>query len=143
MSTRIGSGMNSTILFTAGKGIKFKSRKKSWGLLDKQFLPPGDRKRKTLKTNQRHHSYYRLFFFNDTATTEIYTLSLHDALPISSIPKRYALFFGRPYLIKNRHVNPNRLGDELYNFIHGGNGIQLNEQEDVWGLIRQAVPPTG
>src|SRR5258708_26413176 len=26
-----------------------------------------------------------LFFFNDTATTEIYTLSLHDALPISTI----------------------------------------------------------
>src|SRR2546427_9027036 len=26
------------------------------------------------------------FFFNDTATTEIYTLSLHDALPISIIP---------------------------------------------------------
>src|SRR6266511_1935874 len=26
-----------------------------------------------------------LFFFNDTATTEIYTLSLHDALPISSL----------------------------------------------------------
>src|SRR5256885_8412881 len=25
------------------------------------------------------------FFFNDTATTEIYTLSLHDALPICSI----------------------------------------------------------
>src|ERR1044071_9971033 len=27
-----------------------------------------------------------LFFFNDTATTEIYTFSLHDALPISSRP---------------------------------------------------------
>src|SRR5436190_9118624 len=26
------------------------------------------------------------FFFNDTATTEIYTLSLHDALPISFVP---------------------------------------------------------
>src|SRR2546430_7332303 len=26
-----------------------------------------------------------LFFFNDTATTEIYTLSLHDALPICGI----------------------------------------------------------
>src|SRR3712207_8194637 len=26
--------------------------------------------------------YYLFFFFNDTATTEIYTLSLHDALPI-------------------------------------------------------------
>src|SRR3712207_8672304 len=27
-------------------------------------------------------SLYTFFFFNDTATTEIYTLSLHDALPI-------------------------------------------------------------
>src|SRR2546430_5981150 len=27
--------------------------------------------------------YHFFFFFNDTATTEIYTLSLHDALPIS------------------------------------------------------------
>src|SRR2546430_13071189 len=28
------------------------------------------------------------FFFNDTAPTEIYTLSLHDALPISASPAR-------------------------------------------------------
>src|SRR6266496_6773053 len=28
------------------------------------------------------------FFFNDTATTEIYTLSLHDALPISEADSR-------------------------------------------------------
>src|SRR5438132_5940058 len=28
------------------------------------------------------HLYFSFFFFNDTATTEIYTLSLHDALPI-------------------------------------------------------------
>src|SRR5271168_4250323 len=28
-------------------------------------------------------SHHQVFFFNDTATTEIYTLSLHDALPIS------------------------------------------------------------
>src|ERR1039457_5935472 len=27
--------------------------------------------------------FFFVFFFNDTATTEIYTLSLHDALPIS------------------------------------------------------------
>src|SRR6266581_3865442 len=32
---------------------------------------------------QRHARFLRgVFFFNDTATTEIYTLSLHDALPI-------------------------------------------------------------
>src|SRR3712207_8905102 len=39
------------------------------------------------------YTYIRLyvsivFFFNDTATTEIYTLSLHDALPISTRPRR-------------------------------------------------------
>src|SRR2546426_8315977 len=28
---------------------------------------------------------FSFFFFNDTATTEIYTLSLHDALPISRV----------------------------------------------------------
>ena len=27
-----------------------------------------------------------VFFFNDTATTDIYTLSLHDALPIYNVP---------------------------------------------------------
>src|SRR2546426_11439540 len=32
-----------------------------------------------------HTSCFFFFFFNDTATTEIYTLSLHDALPISLI----------------------------------------------------------
>src|ERR1039458_1462981 len=31
------------------------------------------------------------FFFNDTATTEIYTLSLHDALPISATDRRFGL----------------------------------------------------
>src|SRR3712207_8404335 len=32
---------------------------------------------------QSHSIMIYYFFFNDTATTEIYTLSLHDALPIS------------------------------------------------------------
>src|SRR2546430_12683071 len=36
------------------------------------------------------------FFFNDTATTEIYTLSLHDALPISGQRRRRARSPGRP-----------------------------------------------
>src|SRR5687768_17882052 len=35
------------------------------------------------------YSFCFLFFFNDTATTEIYTLSLHDALPISPWRRRY------------------------------------------------------
>src|SRR3712207_8987551 len=31
---------------------------------------------------------FLIFFFNDTATTEIYTLSLHDALPILRLRRR-------------------------------------------------------
>src|SRR2546429_704951 len=37
-----------------------------------------------------HFSFF--FFFNDTATTEIYTLSLHDALPIC-MNRQQVLFF--------------------------------------------------
>src|SRR5687767_15645667 len=40
--------------------------------------PVGSMGRKTITTSR----VFSLFFFNDTATTEIYTLSLHDALPI-------------------------------------------------------------
>src|SRR3990172_8282303 len=39
--------------------------------------------RKSTRLNSSHdYISYPLFFFNDPATTEIYTLSLHDALPI-------------------------------------------------------------
>src|SRR6266542_1356341 len=44
--------------------------------------------------NQKYKSFilfFFFFFFNDTATTEIYTLSLHDALPI--LPVSIALFW--------------------------------------------------
>src|SRR3989475_7201981 len=34
-----------------------------------------------------HSTHFFFFFFNDTATTEIYTLSLHDALPILILRK--------------------------------------------------------
>src|SRR2546430_16847751 len=43
------------------------------------------------------------FFFNDTATTEIYTLSLHDALPIS----RRGLRPGQPH--RRRQTNRDRV----------------------------------
>src|SRR2546421_12914498 len=41
-----------------------------------------------------HLLFSFFFFFNDTATTEIYTLSLHDALPISLTPIQ-AWFFAQ------------------------------------------------
>src|SRR6266536_5616682 len=46
-----------------------------------------------------------IFFFNDTATTEIYTLSLHDALPISATPRGarpWCIFHGPPSLPGDR-----------------------------------------
>src|SRR5947207_12317828 len=45
------------------------------------------------------------FFFNDTATTEIYTLSLHDALPISATPEEQ-----RAAVEKLRALAPQLLG---------------------------------
>src|SRR2546422_4251025 len=46
------------------------------------------------------------FFFNDTATTEIYTLSLHDALPICLRIADRMLHFARriPRRVEDRHV---------------------------------------
>src|SRR3990167_5423056 len=43
---------------------------------------PADRKSTRLNSRHSQNTYTLFFFFNDTATTEIYTLSLHDALPI-------------------------------------------------------------
>src|SRR3712207_9045624 len=45
---------------------------------------------------RRQYHLLLFFFFNDTATTEIYTLSLHDALPIYIRPVVAAMkeFFG-------------------------------------------------
>src|SRR5438128_10740961 len=45
------------------------------------------------------------FFFNDTATTEIYTLSLHDALPIYS-SKKFKIAEGQWYRYAPSYVSP-------------------------------------
>src|SRR3989442_9679533 len=52
------------------------------------------------------------FFFNDTATTEIYTLSLHDALPISLQCEFYALE-GLTHLLKTIKLVRERLNPRL------------------------------
>src|SRR3972149_3419041 len=56
----------------------------AWGIV--QCIPPIYTRRCSvchiLAPNPPLHARSPFFFFNDTATTEIYTLSLHDALPI-------------------------------------------------------------
>src|SRR2546422_8786157 len=61
----------------------------------------------------RHRSYLLFFFFNDTATTEIYTLSLHDALPISAMPFACAtrILWAWPRRAQARSLRRARTGD--------------------------------
>src|SRR5947207_3680110 len=49
--------------------------------------------------------FFLFFFFNDTATTEIYTLSLHDALPIfiNGSNSRSAMAIGTPGPVSLTH----------------------------------------
>src|SRR2546429_4363418 len=49
-------------------------------------------------------SFIFFFFFNDTATTEIYTLSLHDALPISKRPSSQMRSANFEYTISGRSL---------------------------------------
>src|SRR2546430_11892162 len=50
-----------------------------------------------------------VFFFNDTATTEIYTLSLHDALPIWTLKEAVALGLPKVTLLVPVKVLPVRV----------------------------------
>src|SRR2546430_13553019 len=49
------------------------------------------------------------FFFNDTATTEIYTLSLHDALPISPQAQRIVFVEHALCLVRREERHPARV----------------------------------
>src|SRR2546427_7542445 len=64
-----------------------------------------------------HYLFSYFFFFNDTATTEIYTLSLHDALPI---------FPDLPYRQTDREY---RSSTWLADHIHG-TAVGLNDRFD-------------
>src|SRR3712207_7540651 len=64
-----------------------------------------------------------LFFFNDTATTEIYTLSLHDALPISHGDHRG---------VQQSAVAPGRLHQRVGHRVHReGLGARVEEAQRV------------
>src|SRR5437870_13045604 len=56
---------------------------------------------------------YDLFFFNDTATTEIYTLSLHDALPIFFDVVESLLAEGRTSRLYKRLVQEKQLAASI------------------------------
>src|SRR5256885_13991115 len=89
--------------------------------------------------------FYRVmffFFFNDTATTEIYTLSLHDALPILQSPESHAFRITHDYTVR-------RVGEKYYfNVVRAGSHVTNPESIDLdrgeklkWEIIsgKQAV----
>src|SRR2546429_6627857 len=93
-----------------------------------------------------------VFFFNDTATTEIYTLSLHDALPISEgapglrSNKHYRCEKGMPQeettkQSVNRSKEPNRRSEEhtseLQSRLHLVCRLLLEKKKtQIWNLMR-------
>ena len=61
------------------------------------------------------------FFFNDTATTEIYTLSLHDALPICGVFRKND---------DNNHWHPVNEGSKHWKEAHGWSYFHLPDEFD-------------
>src|SRR6266511_3310414 len=71
------------------------------------------------------------FFFNDTATTEIYTLSLHDALPIAISPHDHNKIY-----VGSQHVHQTTDGGQNWQVISPD--LTLNDksrQQDSGGLV--------
>src|SRR3712207_8184435 len=68
-----------------------------------------------------------IFFFNDTATTEIYTLSLHDALPISGRAVR-EVGDGRGVVEVRRHELA--AGAQLLHELQCAHGLALVRSEE-------------
>ena len=99
--------------------------------------------------------YFIFFFFNDTATTEIYTLSLHDALPISvkyipfepnkhntlkgikaEMPGVTDAFVGAAWLVENGEPKP----ADYFNFLQGADGVRFRA---FWGMNKLGIPVIG
>src|SRR3712207_8348165 len=80
-------------------------------------------------------SYFLSFFFNDTATTEIYTLSLHDALPIFDInPYSYAINSSRaldPNVFYTKNYAPFNIHHELANNYMDFDVLDLRVQAEL------------
>src|SRR2546422_8187893 len=82
---------------------------------------------------------YLFFFFNDTATTEIYTLSLHDALPISSHDLRPPLVPIGPRLVGARDAHELRLVERPRHQAQAGRDRKSTRLNSSHGYISYAV----
>src|SRR2546429_3588877 len=82
---------------------------------------------------------FDIFFFNDTATTEIYTLSLHDALPISALVLALVLSLGSSFELlaqppQHRHKSKKRSEEhtsELQSRLHLVCRLLLEKKKNI------------
>src|SRR3712207_9303076 len=88
----------------------------------------------------------RCFFFNDTATTEIYTLSLYDALPISDLDLgHYERFIDRS-LSQQNNVTTGRIYQTVINKERRGEYLGSTVQviphitDEIKNAIRRTAP---
>src|SRR5438445_11456317 len=73
-----------------------------------------------------------LFFFNDTATTDIYTLSLHDALPISRQNTKDQVYAQNEMLAYQQKESTARVASIMEN-------TNLSKQQQVSEIMRQML----
>src|SRR5476651_2857669 len=77
------------------------------------------------------------FFFNDTATTEIYTLSLHDALPILTF---FSLHANTPggwgYLLKRQDRKSTRLNSSHANISYAVFCLKKKKKTNYCRVVR-------
>src|SRR5436189_3728434 len=76
---------------------------------------------------------FSLFFFNDPATTEIYTLSLHDALPISALATNIAYNVARAW---RGEVRPDGHIDTVNGGIVGFFSLEMSAEQLATRIIR-------
>src|SRR3712207_3704244 len=99
-----------------------------------------------------------MFFFNDTATTEIYTLSLHDALPISGFEKKIAQQIREQaaqkglsdqfdeILVPSEEVTEVRRGQKINSerkFFPGYVLVKMAMSDEAWHLVKDTPKVTG
>src|SRR2546430_13557123 len=85
-------------------------------------------------------SVFCFFFFNDTATTEIYTLSLHDALPILLVSRRTPLVSRGAAMVSRSTpaLSGRARGGIGGNMTGGGRGVGRRSEEHTSELQSQS-----
>src|SRR5437867_8745936 len=82
-----------------------------------------------------HFTYYFFFFFNDPATTDIYTLSLHDALPIWIMGGLRVQIGGVAYRFLYPVEPDRRAGTGLHDFADQRSEEHTSELQSPYDLV--------